>query len=484
VAPFSDLIGEENTPWRARRRFTMSLKMPRLTVGVMLAFLAPGMSAAQEIAVAVRGLADSPTAQRKLLPAAPSATPCLMSWNNDDLAQVPEVQLNEAWSVQGVREWTAQQIARISFLNEIEEDHFTRLLREHRPDLAGLPFIVGDAGRLGMADRGRFEEAVRPLRQSLGQPLSREAFWKGRPVPEDPSKVAALTQMLATDTGLTPGLIEHLAQSDNKEATQALARLAVFAPDDWVRQAARAALQLRDTGPATGILVRGLRYPWPAVARHAAEAVAQLERTDLALELANMLREPDPRAPVLREIDGQQVHVVRELVRINHLRNCLLCHPPANTSDRGPLARGIPAPRKESPRWDDSNAVFHGRVRADVTYLRQDFSVLQNVAGSDPGPARQRFDYLVRERTLTDQEARAYRAELAANRNPSPYRLAARQALHELALGKGNAIAIWIALGCTSLVVLQGPFLFWLRRRQTLPRPAVSFPNSNPSHPQ
>jgi hypothetical protein len=464
----------------------MSLKLPRSVLVVTLALIGPGIGAAQNAAMPLPALIVSPAALRTLLPPAPSAQPCAMSWNNDDVTQVPEVQLDYGWSVQVSWELTARRIAGINFLNQVGTDRFVHSLRESRPDLAGLPFILGDASRLEKAEREKFAAAVSKVRESLQPSLSRDAFWKNRRVPEHPAKVAALTQILATETALKPGLIEHLAQSDGSEATQALARLAVFADEDWVRQATRSALQMRDTGPATGILVKGLRYPWPAVAQHAAEAIVKLGRADLAPELANMLDEPDPRAPAPRQVDSQRVYVVRELVRINHLRNCLLCHPPANGTGSlllGSLIGGIPAPRKEAPQWADASAVFHGRVRADITYLRQDFSLLQNVARSDPGPARQRFDYLVRERTLTDQEARAYQTELAGGRGATPYRLIARQALRELYAPKGGTSAVWIALACTSLVVLQGPFFLWFRRRYAQPRRSTSTLKLNPVSP-
>ena len=44
-------------------------------------------------------------------------------------------------------------------------------------------------------------------------------------------------------------------------------------------------------------------------------------------------------------------------------------------------------------------------VRADVIYLKQDFSVLQPVANAKPWPRMQRFDYLVRKRELNAEEA-------------------------------------------------------------------------------
>jgi hypothetical protein len=69
-----------------------------------------------------------------------------------------------------------------------------------------------------------------------------------------------------------------------------------------------------------------------------------------------------------------------------------------------------------------------------VTYLRQDFSVLEPVADANPWPEMQRFDFLVRTRTLTDDEAAAYREKLDVREagRPSPYQRAALMALREL----------------------------------------------------
>src|SRR6202040_2199696 len=77
------------------------------------------------------------------------------------------------------------------------------------------------------------------------------------------------------------------------------------------------------------ILVQGLRYPLATVAKRAADAVVRLECADLVPQLVNMLDEPDPRLPVVRDENGTKVTVVRELVRVNHHRNCMLCHSPA-----------------------------------------------------------------------------------------------------------------------------------------------------------
>src|SRR5262249_25757584 len=126
------------------------------------------------------------------------------------------------------------------------------------------------------------------------------------------------------------------------EATRALAKLAIFSGEEEVRHAAIAALKIRRERDYTDILVQGLRYPWPAVAQRAAEAMVKLERKDLAPQLVALLEESDPRAPVLTKRDDKQVSVVRELVRINHHRNCLLCHAPGQAGDAG--FGGMPAP--------------------------------------------------------------------------------------------------------------------------------------------
>ena len=82
--------------------------------------------------------------------------------------------------------------------------------------------------------------------------------------------------------------------------------------------------------------------------------------------------------------------------------------------------------RTKTPRARDT------LVRLDVTYLRQDFSVMQPVADAHPWPEMQRFDFLVRTRPLTEAEARAYREKLDHPRQLSPYQRATLTALREL----------------------------------------------------
>jgi hypothetical protein len=252
------------------------------------------------------------------------------------------------------------------------------------------------------------------------------------------ARIAALRQILAPMPDMQSGLVKYLSTISHVEATKALARVAIFSADDDVRKAALDALKVRRERDYTDILVTGLHYPWPAVARRAAEAIAKLERDDLLPQLVNLLEEPDPRAPVTEEVNQKRVPVVRELVRVNHHRNCLLCHAPGNTGKVSGEAVSAEVPVPGQPLTPPSGGYNTSQpnilVRVDVTYLRQDFSALQPVADANPWPEMQRFDFLVRRRTLTDEEAAAYREKLTPRESGrfSPYRRAALAALRDL----------------------------------------------------
>jgi hypothetical protein len=253
------------------------------------------------------------------------------------------------------------------------------------------------------------------------------------------ARIAALMQMLAPESpALRLGLVNYLAGVSHVEATKALARLAIFSAEDEVRRAAVDALKVRRERDYTDLLTAGLRYPYPAVARRAADAIAKLDRKDLLPKLVALLEEPDPRAPEIQQVGGKRVPVAREMVRVNHHRNCLLCHAPGNTGtvSTETLTAGVPipgeplAPPSKGYQTTSPDVV----VRIDVTYLRHDFSLLQPVADANPWPEMQRFDFLVRTRTLTEEEAAAYREELRPREEGrlSPYQRSALAALREL----------------------------------------------------
>src|SRR5262249_43790174 len=161
---------------------------------------------------------------------------------------------------------------------------------------------------------------------------------------------------------------------------------------------ALAALAKRPPEQYQKTLLGGFSYPWPAVADHAAEALVALERKELVPALLPLLEQPNP---ALAYEKPRGVHHVKEMVRVNHVRNCLMCHAPSLKQDdkvRGfvpPTTQPLPPAFSREYYAPQRQGVF---VRADVTYLRQDFSVPLPVKNPGLWPQVQRYDFLVRER--------------------------------------------------------------------------------------
>jgi hypothetical protein len=241
-------------------------------------------------------------------------------------------------------------------------------------------------------------------------------------------RVGPLAQMLQVEgRSVRSQLIKMLQASEAPGATSVLVQRAVFDLSAEVRGEAIAALKKRPLATVRPLLLAALRYPWPPAAAHAAEALVELDDRAAVAPLKALLDQPDPRSPYLTK---DKKIVVTEVVRVNHLRNCLMCHAPSRqTSDP---ARGlVPTPGQPIPEvyYSSTRGDF---VRADVTYLRQDFSAMQKVAEPDRWPVMQRYDYLLRTRDLSAAE----RALLPAPRRPamdaSPYQAAVRFALRHL----------------------------------------------------
>ncbi len=438
---------------------------------------------------------DPKTPLKDLLPTPPQVKNPGRPVLTEDLTQVPEIdfQLPLPRDLNNVKamEQTAHTMARINFLNGQKTDGFLEVLQKERTDLHGLAFAMGDECRLKGERSRSLTEAVNLVRQFLpGQgggpggprmamavpgagPGPQGSFGgsaPGMPAPHTGSfwdafnaacarekwgtsrtdrdrleqttvaRIAALMQILAPESvELRLGLVKYLNATAHAEATRALAKLAIFSTEEEVRQAALDALKVRRERDYTSILVSGLRYPHPSVARHAADAVARLDRSDLIPQLLDVLDQPDPRSPEVQEVDGKKETVVRELVRINHHRNCLLCHSPGTTNvPASTLTAQVPVPSEPLPSpfdgYRSSSSSPDVLVRIDVTYLRQDFSLRQPVENAQPWPEMQRFDFLVRTRVVTETEAEAQR-ELFRKREPgvlSPYHKAALAALREM----------------------------------------------------
>ena len=408
---------------------------------------------------------DPKTPAKDLLPTPPKSTRRLGPLLGDDLSKVPEVAFGaevKKDQANGALQEIAVQVARINHLNSKQQDGFLQALLAERRDLQGLPFAMGDACRTRGERSKHFNTAVAVLRQSiqqhgLNQRAQSELFWQEyrrasilgvlnkSSVDREQNEHVILTSMAALMQVLMPesadvrlGLVNYLAAISHPEATRNLARMAIFSEEVEVRNAAVEALRVRRERDYTEVLTQGLRYPWPAVARRTAEAVVKLERQDLIPQLLDVLESDDPRAPQTRMVDGKQTLVARELVKLNHHRNCLMCHSPGNDGKVAAetLTAGVPIPGEPMlpPQQGYQNSNPNILVRIDVTYLRQDFSRMQAVADAAPWPEMQRFDYLVQTRTLCDEEAASYRVKLAA-REPgqlSPYHRAALVALREL----------------------------------------------------
>jgi hypothetical protein len=381
-----------------------------------------------------------------LLPAAPKVNTAPV-YLGDDLASVPELTLEATPAGElTAQQWKirkAQAAAVALHLNGKEEDGFLKALVRARPDLSGVSFVMGDACRTEGERKAVFRDAAEKLRRekqaaSLGEAPppgqaeeSRQHFWQAH------AAVAAQV-MPAESVERQLLLVRKLASIPRPEATRALARVAVFSPEGAVRAGAIEELSVRRERDYTDVLALGLRYPWPAAARNAADAIVRLGRKDLAERLVALLDEPDPRGPRTKEVAGREVTVARELVRINHLRNCLLCHAPAEPGNvpEGTLVAEVPVPSETLPETGNGygSTASNLLVRIDVTYLRQDFSTMLEVKERSAWPALQRFDFVVRQRELTPAEAADLRARLE-KREPdglSPYQRAAADALRGL----------------------------------------------------
>jgi hypothetical protein len=312
----------------------------------------------------------------------------------------------------------------------------------------------------------------------------------------DRARVAAAMQILAPEpAAVRLGLVKYLSAIPRIAATHALAKLALFSAEDEVRVAAINALKLRREKDFVLILMEGFHYPLPEVANRAADALVRLECATVVPRLVDLLDDTDPRFPANKEIDGKRITQVHELVRVNHHRNCMMCHAPAEpeiaktgggaggggsmpklglatretitkqpktTSQtnlvHGPtthsaaswfvqgalaptdlsLAAQVPLPNQRLPSISDGS---YGSIRSpdimvrfDVTYLRQDFSLMMPVRDAAPWPDMQRFDFLVRNRVLSPEEAEEYRQQAAKSMGlgPTPYQRAVLFALREL----------------------------------------------------
>jgi hypothetical protein len=229
------------------------------------------------------------------------------------------------------------------------------------------------------------------------------AWCDQHPLEAKSGTVPTLTQMLQVeDEAKRLLLVRELTRLPGEDATTQLAMRAVVDLSPAVRRAALAGLEQRPRRQYTPVLLWGLRYPWPPVADHAAVALRTLQPSEAIAPLVDMLDLPSPSAPV-RDARKNQ-YTMREVVRVNHLRNCLLCHAPSANKEDG-LVRGlVPTPGEALPSlyYESQGGDF---VRAEITYLRQDFSINLPMEDAGPWPQEQRYDFVTRVRTLPPRQA-------------------------------------------------------------------------------
>jgi sugar lactone lactonase YvrE len=341
----------------------------------------------------------------------------------DDLLKqvekMPEVTLDRS-----ARRLESQHAVALTRANRREGRHaeVVPALMKGRPDLAGLPMRMGDDCHLAAEDAEHLQGGSLALRQHLLTSTQAAGTSPGAPAADTrpnpqrlhellngdgdkfnkwlkPEAVPALQQLLmAENEWVREVLVEQLAHITGKKAGVALAQRALFDLNATVRRRALEALARRPAEEYRQVLLGGFRYPWAPVADHAAEAVVALDLRDAVPELLALLDLPSPDEPYARP--GHEGLYVREVVRVNHLRNCVLCH--AVSLDTNDKVRGrVPPPDQPLPPsfsreyYASNTGTF---VRADVTYLQQDFSLPLTVKAPGPWPSSQRYDFLVRER--------------------------------------------------------------------------------------
>jgi hypothetical protein len=322
--------------------------------------------------------------------------------------------------------------------------HFTPTLLANRADLRGLPFRMGDECQLGKEPADNMQEMSRKMRTLLARGVPNvDVLNANAPEKGEPNKwheawnefsrreaIPCLMQMLQPEKRtIRQIMVKQLDSVDHRSASEALAKVALYDLADDMRAEALQALAKRPADEYRQVLLEAFRHPWPPVADHAAEALVALNDYSAVSALKLIAEQPDPAAPYYDS--AQKTWMQPEMVRINHLHNCLMCHAPSKgTTD---MVRGrIPDPSKPLPPltqyYEDTTGIF---VRADVTYLKQDFSVFQPVERPGQWPQMQRFDYIVRARRVdTYQEL----AALQQKKQPKDYpqRDAALFAIREL----------------------------------------------------
>jgi hypothetical protein len=345
-----------------------------------------------------------------------------------------------------------------------------------RPDLAGLPFHIGLEAVLDREKAQAMNDLSKQLRQAIKSCArapsgddspnttdlyftlagDKQASFKNRyeNLWSTAKAVPCINQMLqAENTDVRRMACELLRGLYVPEATESLVKWSVFDTDAGNRAAAVAALLKRDQKEVSRLLLQFIRYPWARAVEHAAEALVALDCQDALPYLIAAYDQPDPDATFDVELPNNSGGTFRqEVVRVKHVKNCMMCHPPSFESTD--LVRGaIPDAQRlqtgQSTGYNQgSGSQGEGFIAADVTYLRQDFSVLQPDATPGKKPERLRYDYFVSIRHANPQASKAQTTD-------SPYRQAIRFAIKELSQHDPSTDSEWMAKQWKTAVKLE-----------------------------
>lgn len=352
----------------------------------------------------------------------------------NELAEVPEVGLDRISALEVraslLRNKSTAQTPADSPPADLGVQTLQKLALE-RPEAAALPWQANRNRQLNFAEAKVLQNNATNLHVRLAQ-LPQKALrdcnlaelrshiWvddKKEGAWDKPDCLPAITQILQVQpTPVRLLLVERLAKIPGPAASVALAQRAIFDLSPQVREQAVSALKSRPASEYQSVLLNGLRWPWRPVTENAAEALAELALQNLQPQLEELLREPDPTLPFLKTDGDEQHWYVKEVVRMNHSQNCLLCHPASRTS--GDLVRGVvpvPGSKLPSPRFAYYSHFARDAVlvRADETLLRQDFSVIHQVRSAADNSPAERFDYFLRERRATPEETKLHAARSA-----------------------------------------------------------------------
>jgi hypothetical protein len=335
----------------------------------------------------------------------------------EDLRKTPVLALD---AVPG----SSMQILNMARLPQNQGVDIAPVVMSARPDLRGLPIRQGKECRLDGEPAKNLETLSRKLRVHLEASLRDASAGDHVPLPDVleqrllggaqrgdwlwPEAIPTLLQLLmAEGKQVRLVLVKVLSHISGKEASQGLAQRALYELNPDVREAAVVALKDRNASEYQDYFIQAFQHPWPPVADHAAEAIVALHLEALVPKLIPMLECTDPQLPVKVEVEKRPEHMLSELVRINHLSNCLLCHPPSFS--RTDLVRGrvpdptqpLPAPVSTPKYYEGDRGTF---VQASSTYLKQDFSVPMFIEKPGPWPNTQRFDFMVLRRRINNLE--------------------------------------------------------------------------------